>query len=92
MKTKINSIAKGLFTLALLVNSSGVALAQQAPAPAGFQPAPTLVAPPSPEGRQIGEEASPDEVAAQTQFCQYQYQYVCNAWGQCMYQYVWVCL
>jgi len=92
MKTKSKTIANALFTLAVLVGSAAPALAQQAPLSPDMAPAPVVVPPPHPEGRVVGEEVSPDEVGARAQYCQYQYQWVCNAWGQCMYQYVWVCL
>jgi hypothetical protein len=66
-------------------------LAQSVPMNTGAHSVPVVVPPPHPEGRVVGEEVSPDEVGERAEYCQYQYQWVCNAWGQCMYQYVWVC-
>jgi hypothetical protein len=92
MKTnsKAKKVLNIIFTAALLLATTHAAFAQEVPPIHGLEPAP-VAAPAQPSGPVPGQTISPDDMAAQTQFCQYQYQWVCNAWGQCMYKYVWVC-
>ena len=95
MKTKMNfKLLNGLklaLTTVVMVVGSQAALAQAVP-PIQGDTSPGAVAELPPGAPMPGQQVSPDEVAAKAQFCQYQYQWVCNAYGQCMYQYVWVCL
>ena len=94
MKTKMNSKWLNGLNLALtaivMLMGSHAALAQAVP-PIQGDTAPGAVSELPPGAPMPGQQVSPDEVAAKSQYCQSQYQWVCNAYGQCMYQIVWMC-